>query len=380
MASGGSRPSTLRILFSGMLAGDPYHGGATWTVLQYVLGLRRLGHDVALVEPVQDVRSASVDYFRDVTAQFGLEGRAALLRAGAQETVGLPYPRLVELARDANLLVNVSGMLRDGRLFDRIPTRIYLDLDPGFNQLWHEDGIDVGFDGHTHFASVGLGLGRSSCTAPRCGVDWITTLQPVVLDEWRVAEAIAYEGVTTVANWRGYGSIERGGIVYGQKAHSFRAFFDLPPRVPVPVSAALAIHEDEERDLAALRENGWRLLDPREVAGSPDRYRRFVGGSWAELGIAKSGYVLSRSGWFSDRSACYLASGRPVLAQETGFSDFLPTGEGLLKFETIDDAVAAIEELRSDYERHAHAARALAEEHFDSDRVLSRLLELVGAS
>jgi hypothetical protein len=142
--------------------------------------------------------------------------------------------------------------------------------------------------------------------------------------------------------------------------------------------AALAIHLGETKDLEALAANGWRLLDPAEVAGTPAHYRAFLQGSRAEFGVAKSGYVVSRCGWFSDRSACYLACGRPVLAQDTGFRPFLPTGDGLLAFATLDDALAGIESLNGDYPRHARAARALAEEFFDSDKVLTGLLRRVG--
>jgi hypothetical protein len=183
-----------------------------------------------------------------------------------------------------------------------------------------------------------------------------------------------------VGNWRGYGSVEHEGQHYGQKAHSMRALMSIPTRTDAILRLALDVHPEETPDLEALDRNGWQLLDPAAVAHDPDPYRRFVAGSLAEFGVAKSGYVLSRCGWFSDRSACYLASGRPVLAQDTSFPRFLPTGEGLLAFTGVDDAVAGIEEIRSDYERHAAAARALAEAHLDSDLVLARLLERVGGA
>lgn len=163
-------------------------------------------------------------------------------------------------------------------------------------------------------------------------------------------------------------------IVYGQKAHAWRRLFPLARRSPWPCTPALAIHTEEGADLAALNEHGWSLLDPVALAGTPAAYQRFVTGSRAELGVAKSGYVASRSGWFSDRSACYLAAGRPVVAQDTGFSDHLPTGQGLLAFDGVDDGVEAIASVASDYERHRRAARALAQEHFDSRRVLGDLL------
>lgn len=368
---------SLRIVFSGMVAGVPGQGGAAWAVLQYVLGLRRLGHDVVLVEPVDELAPASVAYLREISSAFALEGRAALLRRGTRETAGVDYDRLVELSRSADLLVNVSGMLEDERMLDPIRTRVYLDLDPAFVQLWQAAcGIDMRFDAHTHFVSVGQALGDPACPVPTCGRRWLPTLQPVVLDEWPAANGAGAEGpVTTVANWRGYGSIEHEGVFYGQKAHSFRPLADLPLRTTEPLVLALSIHPDETGDLAALARSGWRLVDPGRVTATPADYRRFVQRSRAELGIAKSGYVASRCGWFSDRSACYLASGRPVIAQETGFSGFLPTGRGLLSFATLDDAVAGLEALASDYAGHARAARELAVEHFDSDRVLTRLLE-----
>lgn len=369
----------MRILFSGMLAGVPGHGGATWAVLQYVLGLQRLGYEVVLAEPVTELTTPNRAYFDEVTVAFGLERCAALLVEATGETAGLAYETLRKAARHADLLVNVNGMLRDPVLTESIPIRLYLDLDPVFNQLWAEQGIDVGLDGHTHFATVGLGLARPGATLPTAGRSWIATPQPVVLTEWPVAQETRWEGLTTVGNWRSYGALEQDGVRYGQKAHSLRRFFEVPQRTDVPVYGALAIHTDERDDLASLGANGWKLLDPTEVAGTPNRYRRFVQGSWAELGIAKEGYVVSGSGWFSDRSVCYLASGRPVLGQETGFSDFLPTGEGLLAFATIEELLGGIEELRAEYSRHRRAARALAEDVFGSDKVLARLLDAIGA-
>jgi hypothetical protein len=373
-----------------MMAGDPNQGGATWAVLQYALGFRRLGHEVLLVEPVRReglrparaslAGSANAAYYHSVAEGFGLEGASALLLAGTRETAGLPHDELRRFASRADVLVNVSGMLADEELIARIPTRVYLDLDPAFNQLWHVQGIDMRFAGHTHFVTVGLALGRPGCTVPTCGLPWRTTVPPVVLERWPVAEAIRHDALTTVGNWRGYGSVEHGGVFHGQKAHSLRRFFALPTRTAEKFRLALAIHPGERADLGALAANGWELVDPAEAAGTPARYQRFVRGSKAEFGITKAGYVASRCGWFSDRSACYLASGRPVLAQETGFSSYLPAGAGLLPFQSTDDVLAGIEELRRDYRRHARAARALAEDCFDSDRVLARLLENIGGA
>jgi hypothetical protein len=379
----------LSIIVTGMVAGHPGQGGAAWAVLQYVLGLRALGHEVTLVEPITvlaeqtDAAFAASDaaaYFRRLVADFGLEGSAALVRSGSTATVGLPHGELARRAGRADILLNISGMLRDPALTDPLHRRVFLDLDPAFNQMWQAQGIDMGFDQHSHFATIAWNIGQTGCTVPTCGRQWITTPQPVVLDRWPVATEIAHDGLTTVAHWRSYGSVTHDGIFHGQKAHAWRELMALPTLTPEKCLPALAIHSDEVRDLAALRDAGWQLLDPAEHCGSPADYQRFVQGSKAELAIAKSGYVLSRCGWFSDRSVCYLASGRPVIAHDTGFASRLPTGEGLFGFATADDILAAIDAINADYPRQCRAAREIAEENFDSRRVLPTLLDAIMAA
>jgi hypothetical protein len=381
--------SRLSILVAGMVAAQPGQGGAAWAILQYVLGLRALGHEVTLVDPATvpegttDAAFAASDaaaYFRRLVADFGLADAAALLRAGTTAAVGLPHDALVARARRADLLLNISGMLRDPALTEPIPRRVFLDLDPAFNQMWHAQGIDMGFDRHTHFATIGWNVGQPGCTVPTCGRTWITTPQPVVLGHWPVADRIEHAGLTTVANWRSYGSVTHDGVFHGQKAHAWRALFDLPRRTSEPCLPALAIHADETADVAALRDHGWRVLDPAVLCATPHDYRRFVQGSKAELAIAKQGYVLSRCGWFSDRSVCYLASGRPVIAHDTGFALRLPVGTGLFAFTSTDDATAAAAEINADYPAHRRAARAIAEEFFDARRVLPGLIDAVSSA
>ncbi len=360
----------MRILLSGMVAGDPHQGGATWAVLQYARGLERLGHDVLIVEPVGPPGSRDpriVAYFHGL----GLE-RAALLTRGTRETVGLPYEALV--AFDAELLLNISGMLADRSLTAPIGTRVFVDLDPVFNQIWHAQGLHPTLADHTHHVTVGARLATADLPSDR---DWIPTLPPVVLADWPFAAALEHDAFTTVGQWRSYGSATWNGTSYGQRAHAVRRFLDLPVLTSQRLLPALAIHPDEVDDLQALAAHGWELADPADVARTPDDYRRFVAGSKGELGFAKAGYVDSRCGWFSDRSACYLASGRPVVAQDTGFGDALPTGDGLLTFDSGAEAASALEVVARDYDHHRLAARAVAEEHLDSDRVLTRLLEAV---
>ena len=375
----------LTIVFSGMVAADPHQGGATWAILQYLLGFRDLGHEVYLIEPVRRKslrphgplgESDNARYFHAVAEEYGLAGRSALLVEGTTETTGLSYEELQEVARRADVLFNVSGMLTDERLLAPIVRRVYLDLDPAFIQLWaSEYGIDMRFAAHERFVTIGHGLGEAGCPIPTCGLDWIKTEQPIALSQWPVANEIEHQAFTSVGNWRAYGSAERAGVFYGQKAHSTREIIDLPLKTSEKIALALAIHPGDEKDVAALRSNGWQLLDPAETVASPSGYRRFIQGSKAELGIAKSGYVKSSCGWFSDRSICYLASGRPVVAQETGFSGRLPVGEGLFAFSTTDEAVEAIAEIGRDYDKHRAAARSIAEDIFDSRKVLPRLLE-----
>jgi hypothetical protein len=346
-----------------MVAADPHQGGATWAVLQYALGFRRLGHKVQIIEKVPWPSGEQKAYFESVMRRFDLSGELTTE---------------VDRLQGYDLVLNISGRLPADTIAS-IPTRVYLDLDPAFNQLWHAEGIDRGLDGHTHFVTVGQSIGREGCDVPTLGRSWIPSRPPVVLDQWPSVKDIETPALTTVGNLRAYGPIERNGVLYGQKVHSLRHLMALPRRTGQRFILAMHLHPDEHKDIAALEAGGWEFVDPTAVAGTPDMYRRFLGGSQAEIGIAKSGYVVSRCGWFSDRSACYLASGRPVVAQETGFSRFLPTGVGLFAFDDEDGAVSAIEQLRTDYTRNSLAAREIAFEYFNSDRVLTEMLERVAA-
>jgi hypothetical protein len=358
------------VAVAGMVSRDAHQGGAIWAVLQYALGLRALGHDVTLVEEVDDPRfDAVAARFTALARRFGFARRAVL--------IGRPSGRRLGAFEHADLLLNLSGTLTDEDLLARCATRAYLDLDPGFTQLWHATGAaDMGFGRHDRFVTIGHGLGS---TVPDCGLDWIFSPQPIAIDRWPVAQGPTDGVLTTVGHWRSYGSIEHAGVRYGQKAHALRPLLGLPAATGARFRLALGIDPGERGDLARLREAGWELVDPVAVAGTPGRYRAFVQQSWAEFGLAKHGYVEARCGWFSDRSVCYLASGRPVLAMDTGFGAWLPAGEGVLAFSDAAGAGSAIDSLRSDYGRHRRAARELAEEHFRADRVLGRLLDRLAA-
>ncbi|HEY6550193.1 MAG TPA: hypothetical protein VIY71_03220 [Solirubrobacterales bacterium] len=378
------------VVIAAALAQRPSVGGHTWFALQYLLGFRKLGWDVLLVDrldagmcrdrfgaPCPPQGSANLAYLEEVMERFEMAERWSVLLPDG-EAAGLPRAEVERRVASSDLLLNVMGYLDDEALLAASPLRVFLDIDPGFAQMWQELGQADLLSGHDRFVSVGLNVGGDGCGVPDCGIPWITTPPPVALDHWPVAPGGT--AFTTVASWRGpYDAVEYEGHTYGLRVHEFRRFAELPRRTAAKFEIALSIDASESADLRRLSAGGWALLDPVAVAGDPFAYNRFIQGSGAEFTVAKGMYVDTRSGWFSDRSACYLASGKPVIAQDTGFSAHLPTGKGLLPFTTPDEALGAVEEARADPAGHRRAAREIAEEHLDASRVLPRLIDQLGA-
>lgn len=381
---------------AGALANKPGNGGEAWVRPSWVRGLARLGLDVWLVESlasdaavdaegrtVPAEASVNARFFREVTGAFGLADRALLLVDGRPvETDASTWRDLGDACR---LLVNISGHLESDAWFEGIPLRVYVDLDPGYTQVWHRRGLlgeTIGRH-HAHY-TVGANVGRPGCGVPDDGIDWRPIRPPVLLDEWTREPDPGPEPegrrFTTVAAWRGaYGSLDAGDRAFGPRGREWRRFRDLPGRCPRHAfEAALRIHAADGADRDALVAAGWWLASPDEVAGSPGAYRDYVQGSDAEFSVAQGAYVGLRTGWFSDRSARYLAAGRPVLLQDTGLADTLPVGEGLVAFGTPEEAAAGAVRIAADYAAHAGAARRIAAEHFDSDRVLARFLDELG--
>jgi hypothetical protein len=365
-------------IVSGVLAGKPGNGGNAWARLSVVVGLRRLGFQAFFVEQIERASPQSLAYFEAVTRQLGLTGSAALVAPG--ECHGIERRDLDAIAADATLLINFGGHLTIPALVQPARCKVYLDDDPGFTQLWEASGTaGARLDGHDFYFTFGENIGRPGCPIPTDGIEWHATRPAVVLDDWPVAGGHERGVFTTVATWRGpYGPVSWNGHTFGLKLHEFRKFLDLPGRTQQSFELALDIHPDEQVDLALLRDHGWRLADPRVVAGDPFAFRSYVRGSAAEYSAAQGIYVETQCGWFSDRTVRYLASGKPALVQDTGFSRSIPTGEGLIAFRTLDEAVAGAHSIVSDYGRHSRAARALAEDYFDSDKVLGQLLQEVG--
>jgi hypothetical protein len=368
------------VLVAGALANKPGNAGAAWTRISWACGLRELGFDVHLVEQVGFLDAAGKAWFGRVTDAVDLP---ATLVGGDGSTFGLPARDLEALAAEAVLLVNISGHLVLPWVRERVRTQVYVDLDPGFVQWWEAQGVaGARLAGHDAYFTVGLNVGRADCPVPTNGLPWRPILQPVVLDHWPVVPPSSRDRFTTVGTWRGpYGPVAADGTAYGVKAHEFRVLAGLPRRNPeAEFEAALDIHPADAADRARLEAGGWRVVAPEQVAGDLDAFRRYVQGSAAELSAAQGVYVQARTGWFSDRSARYLASGRPVLVQDTGIGEHLPVGEGLVTFRTVEEAAAAVEAVTADYERHAKAARLFAEEHLAAPVVLGRLCEEVGVA
>jgi hypothetical protein len=363
----------------------PHFGGSLWVRLQYMLGLRRLGIDVYWVDrlatPDPRKNPHSVEYlsdrFRRFAEDFGFEDRYCIVFERGERHYGIDERALQRLVERADLLLNVSGRLEPGDPLLGVQRRAFLDVDPGFTQMWAHE-TDMHLDRHHLFFTIGQNVGGPGFPIPTGDIEWQSTLPPVVLERWPARISPNHERIGTVADWRGSQDAFYEGEWYSGKREEFLGFLRVPLEAGVQIEPALLIGQGDYEDLGLLMRNGWRVLDPYSHAGDPRGYREFIQSSRAEFSVAKQGYVRTRSGWISDRTACFLASGKPAIVQSTGFEHRLPTGTGLLTFSTVAEAVEALRQVQEDYVRHANAARLLAEEHFDSDPVLTSLLKRAG--
>ncbi len=359
--------------------------------LNWMLGLQRLGCEAWLIEQISPntcvdeagaraplEHSVNRAYLEDVMRAFDLEQRWALVADDGSASAGAA-DGVLDACRRADVLFNISGHLTLEPYATAPRVRAYVDLDPGFTQIWHMQGHPVGLERHDVHFTVGENVGKASCSIPTCGVQWHTFRPPVVLGEWPLVETPAEARLTTIATWRSsYGPIEHEGRTLGLKVHEFRKFWDLPLSAPQAFEIALDIHPGDVDDLRALEERRWRMVDPTSSVGEPHTFRTYIQRSGGEFSVAQGVYVHTRSGWFSDRTALYLASGRPALVQDTGLSDNHPVGEGLVTFTSLAEAEAGAHALQRDPAAHRQAARALAEERFDSDEVLAQVLSQAG--
>jgi hypothetical protein len=386
-------PKGPLVLVGGSIAANYLNGGIAWERLSWTLGLKRLGFDVFVVDQLDRGRCVSPDgtepsyenclnrgYFERIATQFGLTDSSVLLGDGGEVLHGPNYGELLELAEAAEMLVNVAGNVTLAELKRHVRLKVYVDVDPGLTQIKLASGDPAPrIQGHDLHFTIGENIGTPACRLPTSGLTWRHTRQPVLLDEWPVSQEGTPDRFTTIASWRGVGPHGHIGG-FGQKADEFAKVIELPQRAQQTFELALKMKSADEQDRAMLERHGWRVIDPRTVTSTPDSFRRYVQTSGGEFSVAKGAYADTWSGWFSDRTTRYLASGKPALVQDTGFGRSIPVGEGLLAFRTLDEAVRGADLIADDYDRHCLAARRIAEEWFDSDTVLARFVEDVQAA
>jgi hypothetical protein len=376
----------LRVVVLGDVVRIPL-GGMAWSDMHYLLGLAALGHDVYYLEDSDDHPWSCYDPGRDMSGtdpayglafaersfrEAGLEDRWAYYDAHRGTWLGPCAGRVREICSGADLLFNLGCPVRSW--LEEIPVRVLVDKDPVFTQIRNlaEPQRRERAAQHTAHFSFGENIGTSRAAIPADGFPWQATRHPIFLDAWPAMPGRPGGRFTTVMQWESYPARAYAGIAYGTKAASFEPYLDLPRRAG-PVLEMTVGSASAPRD--ELRRHGWVLPDPLDVSRDLASYQHYIQRSKAEFTVAKHGYVVSRSGWFSERSAAYLASGRPAVLEDTNFTDWLPAGAGVLAFRNPDEALAGIEEVNRRYEFHCRAAREIAHEYFDARRVLPGLIE-----
>ncbi len=387
-----AKPTKGKIIVFGILFWYPL-AGVTFQFLHYLIGLRGLGYDPYYVEDsgrwvydpqLNDLSAEAAGNIRAVAPVLEAHGFGEKWAFRGNypngKCYGMTESQILELYAEADAFLNVTGAQEIREEHMRCPRRIYVESDPFASQVRVAQGDDktiTALAAHdTHF-SFGENLGAPDCDVPIERFRWLPTRQPVTLDLWtnpNAAQGITY---STVATWHNKGkNIKyRGDTYYWTKDREFKKFLDLPLRRPVSLELATGVGDDVQR---VLSEKGWRQLSSVEISKDVNRYRSYIQRSRGEFTVARDQYVRPNTGWFSDRSVCYLAAGRPVITQETGFSKFLPSGKGLFGFRSMEDILAAIDAVESDYEGNCRAAREIAAENFAAEKVIGSLMERAG--
>jgi hypothetical protein len=377
-----------RVLVLGYLVRGPM-GGMAWHHLQYLMGLRRMGYDAWFLEDSGDTEYCCYDPSRNVTdtdpayglafaadcfERIGEHDRWAYYDAHTSTWHGPAAERIHDIISGGGILINLSCSHAVRPWFDDIPVRVLVDTDPLFTQIRNltEPARRALADKHNRFFTFATNIGSAGCLIPDDGFPWRPTRQPIVLDAWHPGPPPDGAAFTTVMQWDSYDPVRYKGMSYGMKSTMFADFLDLPSKVDWRFELAVG---GPSTPRSILREKGWHLHNPNEIATTPWNYQDFIRRSLGEFTVAKHGYVASRCGWFSERSAAYLASGRPVITQNTGFTDWLPVGEGLLAIATPQEAEEACKEVIACPGKHGNAARDIAEQFFDSRKVLQNLLD-----
>jgi hypothetical protein len=359
----------------------PEGGGQMWVYLNWALGLRALGCQVVWLEAVipdtpPDVLSGFVAALKNRLRRYGLAESVAL----CSRVEGSPAPRVegsmdLDAASQADLLLNlVYGLPRT--VVERFPRTALVDIDPGLLQIWI-DKKKISIAPHDVYFTTGETVGHPGSGIPDGGLPWTYTPPCVALDWWTPMPVAARTGAafTTVSHWYAEEWVEWDGEVYrNDKWTGFLPYLDLPRHTAWPLELALCMHQDDE-EWAVLRRKGWRTRNAWDVASTPWDYQQYIQESLGEFSCAKPSCVRLRNAWISDRTLCYLASGKPVIVQHTGASRFLPDAGGMFRFRTMKEAAGCVEATMADYERHGRLARALAEAYFDAPKVVGRVLE-----
>lgn len=398
----------MRIVVVGTLASDPYAGMA-WMNMQIVLGFLRLGHDVYYFEttstwpynPIEETRVNNVDYsvpyLKKITESFGIGNRWAYRCSFSdkKEWLGLSQTKAEDLLSNADFVFNVAGATRFEEEGLKVGRLVYFGTDPVYHEIKYAEGDEnttTVVDEHDDAVTYGENIGNADCPIPPLPNLRAKTRQPIILDFWKDGPPTK-KAFTTVGNWKQAGRdlTFKGETYFWSKHHEFLKFIDMPKRVAQPIEVAMnlaglqTVNHGKGTEIPSLgvavdeysllTSNGWQLADAPSFTTDPWPYRDYVVSSRGEFTFAKDQNIRLRSGWFSERSACYLAAGRPVITQDTGFGATLPTGEGLFAFNTMDEIVCAFETINADYKRHSNAAREIAEEYFKAETVLEKLLK-----
>jgi hypothetical protein len=381
-----------KIIVFGILFWYPL-AGVTYQFLHYLIGLRRLGYDVYYVEDsgrwIYDPKlnefspdaTGNLAMVTPVLEAHGFSGRWAF-RGNYPDgrSYGMTEAQILQLYREADAFLNVTGAQEIRDEHRAIKRRIYVESDPFASQVKVAGGdrgmIEMLAAHDTHF-SFGENLGAPDCALPIEKFSWLPTRQPVACELWNRTNGPEPTAYTTITTWHNKGkNIEwRGDTWYWTKDREFERFLDLPRRRQVPFELATSVDESIQQ---LLRRHGWRQTPSIEISRDADLYRRYIQGSRGEFTVARDQYVRPKTGWFSDRTACYLAAGRPVLTQETGFSKFMPSGRGLFGFSTMEEILAAIDAIEADYAGHCRAAAEIAREYFAAEKVVGSLMERAG--
>ena len=359
--------------------------------MSYVTCLRQLGHDVVVLADVYaercyDDQYKTVDFddfegvrdFARLAKAYGDNLVYCLIYEGGPRTAGMTLDEAIEEAESADILINIGGKLTTPQVVDPIPCKIFVDLAPGKTQVYEtEYGHDQGLSRHELFYTVGLNIGSPSSVIPTGGLQWRGWMHPVPLALWPSAVDESATRFSTISGWAGKEMFMLDGRYSGEKSNQWQSFLDVPNQASQEIEIALRLPDGYEEDRKSLEEYGWTISDPLQLRDLTD-YQRFVRAARGEFSVANQRYTEYRSGWFSERSARYLASGKPVILQSTGFEDHVPSGSGMVTYTTLDEAVEAVGDVNSNYLEHCEAARALAEKYFDGTALLAEMLETAG--